>query len=62
VTQFTSAGSHRGELMGIAPTGRRIEWMGIELARIENGRIAENWVSWDMSGMLQQLGAVSPVG
>jgi predicted ester cyclase len=48
--------------MGIAPTGRRIEWMGIELARIENGRIAENWVSWDMSGMLQQLGAVSPVG
>lgn len=57
-TQFTSAGTHDGELMGAAPTGRRIEWMGIELARIADGKIAENWVSWDMFGMLRQLGAV----
>jgi predicted ester cyclase len=48
MTQFTSAGTHRGELLGIAPTGRRIEWMGIELARVENGRIAENWMSRDI--------------
>jgi predicted ester cyclase len=60
MTQFTSAGTHRGDLIGIAPTGRRSEWMGFELARIEKGRIAENWVSSDMYGMLQQLGAVSP--
>jgi steroid delta-isomerase-like uncharacterized protein len=62
MTQFTSAGTDRGELMGIAASGRRIEWMGIELARVENGRIAENWVSWDMYGMLRERGAVSPVG
>lgn len=35
--------------------------MGIEIARIEHGKIAENWVSWDMYGMLQQLGAL-PAG
>jgi predicted ester cyclase len=46
--------------MGIAPTGRSVEWMGIEIAKIQNGRIAENWVSWDMAGMLRQLSASSP--
>jgi steroid delta-isomerase-like uncharacterized protein len=58
VTQFTSSGTQLGEFLGIAATGRRAEWMGIEIARIDNGKIAENWVSWDMYGMLQQLGAL----
>jgi steroid delta-isomerase-like uncharacterized protein len=62
MTQFTSAGTQQGELMRIPPTGKRIEWMGIELARVEGGKIAENWVSWDMYGMLQQLGAIPPRG
>jgi predicted ester cyclase len=60
MTQFTSAGTQQGELMGIPPTGERVEWMGIELARVVGGKIAENWVSWDMYGMLQQLGAIPP--
>jgi steroid delta-isomerase-like uncharacterized protein len=58
-TQFTSRGTHQGELMGVAATGRPAEWMGIELARIEDGKIVENWVSWDLYGMLQQLGVTS---
>ena len=59
VTQFTSSGTQLGEfLLGIAATGRRAEWMGIEIARIDNGKIAENWVNWDKYGMLQQLGAL----
>ena len=62
VTQFTSSGTHRGELLGEQPTGRRVSWMGIEIARVADARIAENWVSWDMYGMLQQLGALPAVG
>ena len=56
VTQFTSSGTQLGEFLGIAATGRRAEWMGIEIARIDNGKIAENGLSRDMYGMLQQLG------
>ena len=41
------------------PTGRQVSWMGIVIDRVEGGRIAENWVSWDMFSMLHQLGAVS---
>jgi len=59
VTRFTSAGTHRGALMGIAPTNREVRWSGVAIDRIVDGRIAENWVSWDMLGMLRQLGAVS---
>ncbi len=62
VTQFTSSGTQLGEFLGIAATGRRAEWMGIEIARIDNGKIAENWVSWDMYGMLQQFGALVDIG
>lgn len=59
VTQFTSTGTHRGEFMGVAATGQRAEWSGIEIARISDGKIAENWVSWDRYGMLRQIGALS---
>ena len=55
---FTSSGTHKGELMGVPSTGKRIEWSGIEIVRIEAGKIAENWVSWDKLGVLEQIGAV----
>ncbi|HEV8419788.1 MAG TPA: ester cyclase, partial [Actinomycetota bacterium] len=58
VTRFTSMGTQKGRLMGIEPTQKHARWMGISIDRIVDGRITENWVSWDMLGMLQQLGAV----
>ncbi len=61
-TRFTSSGTHKGEFMGVAPTGQRIEWRGIEIARLEDGKIAENWVSWDRLGVLEQLGGVASPG
>jgi steroid delta-isomerase-like uncharacterized protein len=57
-TRFTSTGTHRGEFMGVAPTGRRLTWTGTVIDRVVDGRIVESWGNWDMMGMLQQLGAV----
>jgi steroid delta-isomerase-like uncharacterized protein len=57
-TQFVSSGTQKGEIMDIPATGRRASWTGIVIDRIENGKIAESWVNWDMFGMFQQLGAV----
>ena len=57
-TRFTSAGTHRGEFLGVAPTGRRLSWTGTVIDRVADGRIAESWGNWDMMGMLQQLGAI----
>jgi hypothetical protein len=49
----------QGTADGIKPTSKRAQWAGISIDRIEHGKIVENWVSWDMMGMLQQLGVVS---
>ena len=60
MTRWTGRGTHTGELMGLAPTGRRVAVSGIWIQRIANGRIAESWNAWDTLGMLQQLGAGTP--
>jgi len=58
VTRFTSTGTHRGALMGLEPTNKRASWMGIIIDRIEQGKILEEWVSWDLFGVMQQLGGI----
>jgi steroid delta-isomerase-like uncharacterized protein len=59
VTRVTSVGMHRGPLMGLAPTHKPARWSAISIDRVVGGKIVEEWVSWDLMGMLQQLGAVS---
>lgn len=54
---YTATGTHQGELMGMAPTGKKMEIRGMQIARFENGKIVERWGSSDELGMLKQLGA-----
>lgn len=56
--RVTWRATHRGELMGIPPTGRRVTVTEIHLARIADGKIVERWGNWDPLGLLRQLGAV----
>ncbi len=61
VTRYTARGTHQGEIMGIEPTGRRVEVAGIQIQRFdEGGKIVEDWNYYDALGMLQQLGAMEP--
>ena len=62
VTRWTATGTHKGEFMGIPPTGIQVTFTGITINRIAGGYNAETWTSWDALGMLQQLGAVPPPG
>jgi steroid delta-isomerase-like uncharacterized protein len=55
-------GTHQGELMGIAPTGKEVTITGITIDRISGGRIEEEWNNFDQLGMLQQLGVVPAPG
>ena len=56
--RFSSTGTHQGELMGIAPTGKEATVTGITISRLRNGKVVEEWTNWDTLGMLVQLGAV----
>jgi steroid delta-isomerase-like uncharacterized protein len=63
VTRWTARGTHQGELMGIPPSGNRVEVTGITIDRFSGGKFAESWTSYDALGMMQQIGAVpSPEG
>lgn len=55
---YTVTGTHRGDFMGVPPTGRRIRATGLQISRFENARIVERWGSSDQLGILQQIGAL----
>ncbi len=57
-TRWTGRGTHEGELMGVSPSGNRVEVAGITISRIEGGKVAEEWDIYDALGMMQQIGAV----
>ena len=58
VTRKAFHGTHRGELMGIPPTGREVEFNVIDIVRVEDGRIVEHWGVVDRLGLMQQLGVL----
>jgi predicted ester cyclase len=56
--RVTSEATHTGDFMGVPPTGKRISYVNIGIARIEDGQIAEWWASPDQLGLMRQLGLV----
>jgi steroid delta-isomerase-like uncharacterized protein len=52
-------GTHRGEIFGLAPTGKAISYAGAAFFRIRDGQVIEGWVLGDLLGLLRQLGAHS---
>ena len=61
-SRYTFRGTHQGELMGIAPTGKQVTVTGMIINRIVNGTSEEGWLNFDALGMLQQLGVVPSMG
>jgi steroid delta-isomerase-like uncharacterized protein len=51
-------GTHRGEYMGIPPTGRSVTYNEMIIVRFEGGRIAETWGVVDVLSQMRQLGAI----
>jgi steroid delta-isomerase-like uncharacterized protein len=60
--RYSWRGTHKSELMGIAPTGKYVTTSGISILRIADGKIAEQWDSFDNLSMLQQLGVIPTMG
>lgn len=55
VVRYIFEADHTGNLMGIAPTGKRVRLPGIFIARVENGKVAEYWREEDMLELMHQL-------
>jgi steroid delta-isomerase-like uncharacterized protein len=62
VWRYTVRGTHKGEFMGIAPTGKSITLTGILISRFADDKVVEDWNNYDALGMLQQLGVIPSMG
>lgn len=62
VTRYTITGTHDGPLMGIDPTGNKVEFEGISIGRLKDGQVVEGWSIIDVFGLMQQLGVIEPPG
>jgi steroid delta-isomerase-like uncharacterized protein len=51
-------GTHTGAMMGIPPSGNRIELVSPNIGRVRDGRAAEHWADQSMFQFLQQIGAL----
>jgi predicted ester cyclase len=60
--RFVFLGTHLGEFEGVAPTGKRVEFIGHSIDRVPHGKIVKSWVEVDMLGVMEQLGAVPEQG
>lgn len=55
-------GTHQGEFLGVAGSGKAVDFTKIGLFRIENGKIAESWYEFDSLRVMQQIGAIPGAG
>lgn len=57
VALWTWHGRHKGDFMGIAPTGRDVTMTGTTVCRLRDGRIQETWWHYDIPRLTRELSA-----
>jgi predicted ester cyclase len=62
VYRASARGTHKGEFMGIAATGKPVTFTSIVISRIAQGKFQEDWESLDGIYVLQQLGMIPQPG
>jgi steroid delta-isomerase-like uncharacterized protein len=60
VTRFEWTGTHRGEFLGVAATGRSVKVWGVVIDRLESGRIKDTRIIMDTLGLMMQFGVFPP--
>lgn len=55
-------GTHRGDFLGIAPTGRKIHFESVDAMRVRDGKITDHWGVGNLYSLVQQLKGVEGPG
>ena len=61
ITRFIWHGTHKGEFMGIEPTGKKVAVTIIDILLIKNGKVLERWGVEDNLSLWRQLGVQPPI-
>ena len=60
VARCTVRATHGGDGLGVSPTGNAVEFTGMCMVIVKDGRIKEAWNSFDFLTMMQQIGLIRP--
>lgn len=58
VTRVICRGTHSGELAGIPPTGKSVDFTATDIFQMAGGKVVESWHNVDDLGLLQQIGVI----
>jgi predicted ester cyclase len=58
--RYVVEATHDGNLLGMAPTGRRLRWDAFDIYRLSDGMIVEEWAGDDLAAIMYQVGAFTP--
>ena len=58
VARWTVHGTHKGEFLGIPPSGKEVTVTGIVIHRFAGDKIQETWEEYDSLGLMQQIGVI----
>ena len=58
--RYVVEATHEGNLLGLEPTGRRVRWDAVDVYRLADGMIVEEWAGDDLTAILYQVGAYTP--
>ena len=58
VERSSAVATHKGLMMGAAPTNKKIKWTEIHIYRLQDGKIVEHWAEVSMMELLQQIGVL----
>jgi steroid delta-isomerase-like uncharacterized protein len=62
VSCWIITGTHKGEYMGVPATNKKISVDGITIHHVANGKIIDSYASWNIWGMMEQLGVAPALG
>ena len=62
VHRWIGHGTHQGDFMGVAPTGKSVTFTAIYMSHIVDGEIVEEWGLLDTFAIMQQIGAIPAAG
>jgi steroid delta-isomerase-like uncharacterized protein len=60
VQRLVVTATQRGDLLGLPASGRQVRWNAVDVYRIVDGRISEEWAADDVADIMRQLGAFNP--
>ena len=60
VVRLVITATVKGSLLGAPADGKPVRWNAVDICRVTNGKISEEWAANDVAAIMAQIGAFNP--